>query len=132
MKLLRTALLVQAGVWAACGLAVAIAPRWVLVSLFDQPAYPDYAYVRVSGAMAVGLALIAVLIAQRLDDVWWWAWGLALVDAAIVTITTLNALVGLPDGAGALLWWIFAGVNAALAAAVLAGMARAGQEKPFA
>jgi hypothetical protein len=131
MKLLRRALYYQAAVWTACGLSIAIAPGFVLQRLFDQVRYSDDAYVRISGVMSVGLALLMVLVAQRLDDVWWWSWAFAAADAAIVTITALHALLGLPKGSGALLWWLFAGVNLVLGAALLVGLARAGQEKPF-
>jgi hypothetical protein len=132
MKLLRRVLYYQAAAWTACGLAVVVAPRWVLQTLFDQVPYPDHTYVRVCGVMSVGLALMMVLVAQKVEDLWWWSWAFALTDAAIVTITALHALFGLPDGSGALLWWLFAGVNAALGAALLAGMGFAAQEKPFA
>jgi hypothetical protein len=131
MKLLRRALYCQAAVWAACGLAIAIAPALILQRLFDQVPYPDDTYVRISGVMSVGAALMMVLVAQKLDDVWWWSWAFAAMDAAIVTITGLHALLGPPDGSGVLLWWLFAGVNLGLGGAVLTGMARAGQEKPF-
>ena len=131
MKLLRRVLYYQAAVWSACGLAVAIAPHWVLQTLFDQIPYPDDAYVRVSGVMSVGLALTMVLVAQKIEDLWWWSWAFALTDAGIVTITALHALFGLPGDSGAALWWLFASVNLTLGAALLAGMGLAAQEKPF-
>jgi hypothetical protein len=130
MSLLRRVLYYQAAVWTACGIAVAITPGTVL-RLFDQPSYPDVTYVRVSGVLSVGLSLMLVLVAQKLDDVWWWSWTFAAADAAIVTITALHAVLGLPRGAGALLWWLFAGVNLVLGCAMLVGLGRAGQEKPF-
>jgi len=132
MKLLRRVLYYQAAVWALCGVAIALAPRWVLQTVFDQVPTPDDALARVCGAMSVGLALMMVLVAQKLDDLWWWSWAFALTDAAIVTITALHAVLGLPDGSGALLWWLFAGVHGAFAAALLAGIGLAAQEKPFA
>ncbi len=132
MNLLRRVLYYQAAVWTACGLAIAVAPRPVLQTIFDQVPYPDDAYVRVCGAMSIGLALMMVLVAQKIEDLWWWSWAFALTDAAIVTITALHALFGLPDGSGAMLWWLFAGVNAVFAAALLTGLGFAAQEKPFA
>lgn len=132
MKLLRRVLYYQAVIWTGCGLAVIIAPRWVLVTLFDQVPYPDYGYVRTTGAMSVGLALLMVLVAQKIEDLWWWSWAFALTDAALVTITSLNVLFGLPAGSGAVLWWLFAGVNLALGTGLLAGMGLASQDKPFA
>jgi hypothetical protein len=130
MKLLRRALYYQAAMWSACGLAIAIAPGFVLQRLFEQVPYPDDTYVRICGVMSVGLAMLMVLVAQKLDDVWWWSWAFAALDAAIVTITALHVLLGLPKGS-APLWWLFAGVNLVLGGTLLAGMARAGQEKPF-
>jgi hypothetical protein len=132
MNLLRRVLYYQAAVWAASGIAIAIAPRWVLETLFDQVSYPDDAFVRICGAMAVGLALMMVLVAQKVEELWWWSWAFALTDAGVVTIASLHAIFGLPDGSSSLVWWLFAGVNAAFAAALLAGMALAAQEKPFA
>ena len=131
MKLLRRTLYYQAALWTTCGLAIAVAPRWVLVGVFAQVPYPDYGYVRVCGAMSVGLALVMVLVAQRIEDVWWWSWAFALTDAAVVTITALNALFGRPEGSGALLWWLFAALNAALLSGILIGMAETGHEKPI-
>jgi hypothetical protein len=128
MNLLRRFLYWQAAVWVGCGVAIAVAPRWVLISLFDQPVYPQYAYVRICGVMSVGLALFMVLIAQRIEDLWWWSWAFALVDAAIVMIAGLTAVL---CNSPALLWWLFAGVTAVLLAGVIVGMARAGQEKPL-
>ncbi len=128
MKLLRRFLYYQAAVWAGAGIAIAVAPRFVLVTVFAQPGYADYSYVRVSGILSLGMALLAVLVAQRIEDVWWWSWAFAITDAALVTVTALNALFG---SVAASLWWIFALTNLALAAGLLYGMAQAGQEKPF-
>jgi hypothetical protein len=128
MSLLRRVLYWHAVVWTGCGVAIAVAPRWVLVSLFDQPVYPQYGYVRVCGVMSVGLALFMVLIAQRIEELWWWSWAFALVDVAIIATTALTAIL---CNSPALLWWLFAGVTALLFAGVIAGLARAGQEKPL-
>jgi hypothetical protein len=132
VKLLRSALYAQAMVWAASGLVIAALPRWTLVEVFDQPPYPHYAYVRVTGILGVGMALLMVLVAQRLDDVWWWSWSFIITTAGVVTVTGLHAIVGRPHGSAIVLWIIFSGVNAVLLAAMLLGMARSGHEKPFA
>jgi hypothetical protein len=131
VTVLRRSLLAFAVVWAGCGTAVAVVPRWVLVDLFDQVRYPDYAYVRVSGTAAIGLALLAVLVSRSLDSVWWWSWAFVLSAALTATVTTLNAIFSVPPGSGTFLWWVFAATNAALAAGLLVGLGRAGQEKPF-
>ncbi len=131
MTILRRSLRAFAVVWVACGAAIAVAPRWALVDLFDQVPYPDYTYVRVAGAAAIGLALLAVLVSRNLGDVWWWSWAFALTAALTATVTGLNALFSVPPGAGSFLWWFFATTNVVLAAGLLVGLGRAGQEKPF-
>jgi hypothetical protein len=128
---LRRSLLAFAVVWAGCGAAIALVPRVVLIDLFDQVEYPDYAYVRVCGVAAVGLAVLAVLVSRSLGTVWWWSWAFAVTTALVATVTALNALFSVPADSGSLLWWVFAGSNVALAAGLLVGLGRAGQEKPF-
>lgn len=129
MKLLRRALYWHAAFWAGCGVGVIVLPHWALQTIFDQPPYPDFGYVRVCGAVSIGFALLMVLVAQKIEEVWWWSWAFVVTDAAIVTITVLQALFG---SGPALLWWTFAIPNAALAAWLMAGIAQAGTEKPFA
>jgi hypothetical protein len=103
----------------------------VLIDLFDQVEYTDYAYVRVCGVAAIGLAVLAVLVSRSLEAVWWWSWAFAVTAALVATVTALNALFSVPADSGSLLWWVFAGSNVALAAGLLVGLGRAGQEKPF-
>jgi hypothetical protein len=131
MAFLRRALLLFAGVWAICGLAIAVLPRWLLVTWFDQAPYPDYTYVRICGIAALGSAALALMISRRLDDVWWWAWAFVLESTATAMVMVAHALVSVPEGSATWFWWLFALSNAALAAALLVGIARAGVEKPF-
>jgi hypothetical protein len=131
MKLLRRILYEHAAVWTACGLAIAIAPGWVLHTLFNQVPSPDDTYVRICGVMSIGASLMMVLVAQKIEEVWWWSWAFAITDAAIATITGFHATLGSPAGSGSLLWWIFAAVSALLAAGLMAGLTRAADEKPF-
>jgi hypothetical protein len=131
MTFLRRSLVAFAVVWAGCGAAIALVPRVVLIDLFDQVAYPDYAYVRVCGVAAIGLAMLAVLVSRSLETVWWWSWVFAITAALVATVTALNALFSVPAESGSLLWWTFAVSNAALAAGLLLGLGRAAQQKPF-
>jgi len=131
MSILRRALLLFAGIWAVCGIATAVVPRWLLVSLFDQPPYPDYAYVRICGVAAIGSSALALMISRRLDDVWWWSWAFVLQAAATALVTALHALLSVPDGGAAWFWWLFSATNAALTALLVTGLARAGVEKPI-
>jgi hypothetical protein len=129
MNVLRRALQAFAAVWAASGAVLIIVPRWALVDVFGQPAYPDYAYVQVAGAAAIALAMLAVLVSRR-DDAWWWSTAFAIATGLCATITALHAAIGVPDGASALLWWLFTAVSAALTVWLLLGVTRASQEHP--
>lgn len=131
MTLLTRMLRIQAAVWALCGTAVSAAPSFVLVTVSGQAPLPDYAYLRILGIISIGFALLAVLLSQHLEDIWWWAWAFAITDAGIVTVAVLNVLLAKPSMSGAAFWWVFAGLNGALGAGLLVGLGRAGQEKPF-
>jgi hypothetical protein len=132
MTLLRRVLYWQAALWTIVAMVEIVAPRWFLESVFRQPPYPDVAYVRSVGVMCVGFALLMVLVAQRLEDVWWWAWAFALTDAALATVCVLNALGGPVEGSATTYWWLLGGGNVVLGSGLLVGMARTGQERPFA
>ena len=120
----------QALVWAACGIAIAVAPRLVLVTMFDLPPLPDQGYVRIAGVFAFSLSLLMVLVARRLETLWWFAWAFVLATAGSAIVAALNALFGLPEGASPLLWWLFATVSAAFTVGLLAGLAKTGTERP--
>jgi hypothetical protein len=130
VELLKRVLILQAAVWATCGLAIALAPRFVLVTLFDLPEPPDLGYVRVAGVCSLSLAMLMVLLSRRLAELWWWSWAFVVAAAGTALIAFLNALFGLPDGASPLLWWLFAAAGSAFTAGLLAGLARAGTERP--
>ena len=131
MTMLRRALQAFAAVYAGCGVALMIMPRWILVDWFHQPVYVDYTYVRVAGAMSLGLAMFAVMVGRR-DDAWWWAWGFAVVTALCGTITALHALLDLPADGGVFLWWLFAAASVVLTVWLVLGLTRASQDNPIA
>jgi hypothetical protein len=131
MAILRRALLAFAGVWALCGLAIAVLPRWLLVTWFDQTTYPDYTYVRICGIAALGSAALALMISRRLGEVWWWSWAFVLEAAATAGITAFHALATVPEGSATWFWWLFAATNGALTAGLVLGIARAGVEEPI-
>lgn len=120
----------QALVWAACGIAIALAPRFVLVTVFDLPLLPDQGYVRIAGVFGFSLSLLMVLVARRLETLWWFAWAFVLASAGSAIVAVLNALVGLPDGVSPLLWWVFAALSTAFTVGLLAGLAKTGTERP--
>jgi hypothetical protein len=130
MTVLRRALQAFAAIWAGCGIALILVPRWVLVTLFDQAAYPDYTYVRVAGATSLTLAMLAVMVSRR-DDAWWWSTAFAIATGLCATITGLHALLGMPAGASPSLWWLFAGTSLALTVWFVIGLTRASQDNPI-
>jgi hypothetical protein len=130
MSTLRRTLYAMAAVWAACAVALVAVPRWALVDLFGQPVYPDYAYVRVAGVCSFCLAMLMVITAQRLEEMWVFTWAFVFAAAGTFVVALANAVWGHPAGGGTTLWWLFAGFSLAFAAGLLVGIARAGEERP--
>jgi len=130
VELLRRVLILQAAVWAACGVAVAVAPGFVLVTLFDLAPLPDSGYVRIAGIFSFSLALLMVLVARRVAELWWFAWAFVIAAAGSAIVASLNAAFGLSDGASPLLWWLFAATSTAFTVGLLTGLAKTGTERP--
>ena len=130
MTLLKRVLLLQALVWASCGLAIAVAPRFVLVTIFDLPTAPEYGYTRIAGVFSFSLALLMVLVARRLDDLWWFSWAFVIASGGSALVAVSTALFGLPDEASPILWWLFAAASTAFVIGLLAGVAKTGTERP--
>ena len=99
MTFLRRVLNADAAMWTIFGLVVGVAPGWLLETVAGQAPLIDDAWIRALGVIAVVLALLMVLVAQRLDDVWWWAWAFVVLEAGTATVFFLHVLFGLPDDA---------------------------------
>ena len=123
-------MILEAVVWAACGVAITAAPGFVLVTVFDLPELPDQGYVRIAGVFGFSLSLLMVLVARRLETLWWFAWAFVFATAGSAIVATLNAVFGLPDEVSPLLWWVFAAVSTAFTVGLLAGLAKTGTERP--
>jgi ABC-type Fe3+-siderophore transport system permease subunit len=130
MNALRRALYVEAAVWALAGLALAIAPTFVLTTIFDQPK-TDPAWLRIVGIQAFVLAMFMVLVAHRAEDLWWWSWGFALATVGVTAVVVFNASFGLRPGQPALFWWLLSAVATASALGLLAGLYISSQEQPL-
>jgi len=128
VSLLRKVLYLDALLNAALGVGLIALPRFLLVDVFGQPLYPDYAFVRVFGAAALALALLEVLIGQRIEELYFWCWTFVLFEAFRAAILTLHVLFGLPEGASPLMWWLGAGVRWAVAFGLVVGIGRAAAE----
>ena len=131
MAFLQRVLKIQAALWAVFGAVLLLAPRWLLHDAFGQPPMREHAWIRAMGVMGIVLAMLMVLVAQRVTDVWWWAWSFAVLEAGTATVFVLNAAFGIPSGAAAWPWWTLGGVNVVVGALVLLGIAVAGREKPI-
>jgi hypothetical protein len=131
VNILRRVLYLEAGVWAVTGAALALAPRFVLVTLFDQPPQGEFAWLRLDGIQTVGLAMLMVLVAHRIEQLWWWSWAFALVTVATAALAVLNAAFGLAPGQSGVLWWLFGVVALAFSFALLYGLFASSKEQPF-
>jgi hypothetical protein len=131
VKLLRRLLKVQAALWLLWSVAVLVAPAWVAEGLMGQSPLPQYVWLREIGIMGLVLAMLMVLVSQRIEELWWWSWAFAILEVGTTTLLVLTALLGLPAGAAAWPWWVLAALNAVIGAGLLIGMSDAGQEKPF-
>jgi hypothetical protein len=132
VKLLQRLLKLQAALWLLWSVAVLIAPAWVAEGLLGQLPLSQYAWIREMGIMGLVLAMLMILVSQRIEELWWWSWAFAILEVGTATLLALTALFGLPAGATAWPWWVFAAVSAAVGAGLLVGMSDAGEEKPFA
>ncbi len=130
MQILRRTLYVQAGVWAFAGLSLLIAPEFVLVTIFGQPAYQEFAWQRIVGLQALGLAMLMILVAHRIEEIWWWSWAFALVTTAMAAVTLLNVAFGLGPHQAAGLWWLLSAIFVVFALGLLFGLYAASQEQP--
>jgi hypothetical protein len=130
MRTLRRTLYLQAGVWAFAGLSLAVAPEFVLVTVFNQPAYQEFAWQRLGGLQAIGLAMLMVLVAHRIEELWWWSWAFALVTTGTAAVVLLNTAFGLGPRESSVLWWIFSGMSVGFALGLLYGLFAASQEQP--
>lgn len=131
MAFLKKTLYLEALVWAAVGVALAAFPKFLITTLFEQVAYPEYAWVRIVGIQAFALALFMVLVAHRVEDLWWWSWGFVIATGGVAVVVVLNAAFGLREQSSSVLWWVFSAVTLVFSGALLWGLFRTGQERPI-
>jgi hypothetical protein len=138
MHALRRVLYVFAVVTVLGGVLLAALPRFVLVTWFHQVPLDQWAWVRIVGIQLVAAAMFAVLVAQRVHDLWFWGWAFAIPTALSFLVFGATGAVG-PDCAmvgerlicpTSTLWWILAAITGLLSVGFVIGLARAGQEAP--
>jgi hypothetical protein len=128
MDLLRRFLYWEAAFLVLGGVAFAIAPGWVVRGVFDEPPTVE-AWVRVVGVQAIGFGLVSVVIAHRIEQLWWASWALVITGAGIALVALTHALIGVPRGTGSLLWGTVGLVGVVFTLGLLAGLALAGTQR---
>jgi hypothetical protein len=132
MSLLRRALGLGAVLLLVPAVGLVVIPRTVVETIMGQDPLADDVWIRLFGTGVIALALFHVLILRKLDDLWWWVWAFVIFDGLSAVIVFAHAAVGLPDGSAAWPWWVYGATSALFAGVYIMGLARAGQEKPFA
>jgi hypothetical protein len=132
MSLLRRALGVGAALLLALSLPLVVIPRTIVEGVMGQGHVPDVVWTRLFGAGVVTLALLHVLVLRKLEELWWWCWAFVIFDGLTSLILITHVAAGLPDGSATWPWWLFGAISGIFAALFVVGLAKAGQEKPFA
>ena len=132
MSLLRGALSAGAALLLALSAPLIVIPGTIVETIMGQAPAGDDIWTRLFGTAGVAIALFHVLILRKLDDLWWWCWALVIFDGMTAVIAITHAAVGLPAGSAAWLWWVFGATSASFTGLYLVGLAKTGQEKPFA
>ncbi len=141
---LRKVLFLHAAAWGLVGIVCVLFARSILSALsFGEPiraiygfvqaqvAEPGVVFVRLLGVCLFALAMFMVLVAQKIEAVWWWSWGFVLADAAVAAIVLFHLAFGIPNGAPTLVWWIALVLCLGLAVATLWGLFKAQQDQPI-
>lgn len=127
MKLLRTTLYLQALLAALSGLVFTLAPGLVL-GIAGLAVPPERVFMRLYGLQGLVLAMFMVLIAQKLDDHWWWAWAFIFGNLAVALFAFLKAAFGATPGP-TWPWWAFGLVHLAFGLVLLYALAVIGTQR---
>ena len=128
MQLLRRVLYLQAALAALGGLVLVFLPGLV-VSIFNLTPSAESAWIRLMGIQSLTLAMLAVLIAQAIEEKWWWTWAFVFGNTAVATFTILKGALGLTSASSRWFWIAYGAGHAVLALLELAGIGRTGQER---
>jgi hypothetical protein len=126
---LRRVLKIQAAVWTLSAIALVLFPVRLLDAL-GQLSVAEPAWLRMLGIAAIVLAMLMWLVAGALDQVWWWAWGFAVLEVGVATVCILNALFGVDAGTSAWAWWALGALAVVFGGLDMVGLGRTSREKP--
>jgi hypothetical protein len=132
MSLLRRVLGVGAMVTFVLSAPLVVIPRTIVGGLMGQAQFADDVWIRLFGTAGIVLSLFHVLILRKLDDLWWWVWAFVIFDGLSAMIVIAHAAVGVPEGSSRWPWWAYGATSVLFTALYVVGLAKAGQEKPFA
>jgi hypothetical protein len=144
VKTIRTILFLHAAVWGVLGLVCGLFPQSLLNWLSNTNPIssiytnlprggppPGAIFIRLMGVELFVLAMFMVLIAQKIESVWWWSWAFVLADVVLAAVALVHVLFGLPPQAATLWWWIAVAVCLGFAGALLWGLFKAAQDQPI-
>jgi hypothetical protein len=130
MSLLRKVLILEAAALAIAGVGMLIAPKFLTNTVFNMVLLPEYAWVRLGGVAAITLAMYCVLMARKIEELWWWAWGMVLGTGVVAILCLAKAALGIGSGSPRVFWGVL-GLGALLfALGLMWGIARASSETP--
>jgi hypothetical protein len=132
MSLLRRVLAAGAVVTLVLSAPLVVIPRTIVEGLMGQAQVADDVWIRLFGTAGIALSLFHVLILRKLDDLWWWVWAFVIFDGLSAVIVLAHAAVGVPEGSSGWPWWVYGATSVLFAMLYVVGLAKAGQEKPFA
>lgn len=115
--------------WALTGLAFVAVPGTVVEGVLDQPDVGDTAWLRVLGVASIVLAAQMVLVARKLEELWWWSWSFAILELGVAMVLLVHAAVSMPESASTWPWWVGGAVSAGFAAIGVVALAKAGTER---
>jgi hypothetical protein len=146
MGTLRKVLFIHAAVWGVLGVAMMVAPAsfvhllssdtLIVFTSFRAGGFvpsigPIDTFARIIGSSLLVIAMFMVLVAQKIEAVWWWSWAFVFGDLLVTLIATTHAAFGVSNGASSLPWWIVTVVSVAFAIALLWGLFKAQQDQPI-
>ena len=128
MAVLRRTLYIDSAVTAIFGLALAVVPKFCIVTVANQHPYPDYAGARVLGVGAFATAMLMAMVANHVEDNWWWSWAFVVQAGGIAAVSFARA-ISAPGDSTSVAWWILFAVTALLTLQLLWGLAKTGTER---
>lgn len=124
-------LYLQAGAWALAGAVLAIAPGAALAWVSDQRLGHGDVWMRLLGIQTFGLAMLVVLVAHRIDELWWWSWAFAFANVLLAATAVLNLAFGLAPSESVVGWWLLAISTVCFALGLLYGLFVSSRERPI-